>query len=87
MPASDKKIKHFVIMRFFSFDDPKYPHDIYDTDFLAKQLVLAKNNALSSLDNQTNKNFDLVFILNVKFLNTNSFSRNCKTEPHCPLSS
>ena len=67
MPASDKKIKHFVIMRFFSFDDPKYPHDIYDTDFLAKQLVLAKNNALSSLDNQTNKNFDLVFILNVKF--------------------
>lgn len=67
MSALDKKIKHFVIMRFFSFDDPKYPHDIYDTDFLANQLVLAKNNALSSLDNQTNKNFDIVFILNVKF--------------------
>lgn len=67
MPESDKKIKHFVIMRFFSFDDPKYPHDIYDPDFLEKQLVLAKNNALPSLENQTNKNFDLVFIVNAKF--------------------
>lgn len=67
MPASDKKIKHFVIIRFFSFDDPNYPHDIYDPEFLAKQLILAKNNALSSLDNQTNKNFVLVFILNDKF--------------------
>ena len=67
MPVEDKKIKHFILMRFFSFNDPKYPHDIYDPEFLSKQLVLAKNNALPSLENQTNKNFDLVFIVNAKF--------------------
>lgn len=67
MPESEKKFKHFVIIRFFTFDDPKYPYDIYDTDFLSKQLVLAKNNALPSLENQTNKNFELVFMLNDKF--------------------
>ena len=67
MPVEDKKIKHFILMRFFSFDDPNYPHDIYDPDFLSKQLVLAKNNAIPSLENQTNKNFNLAFIVNTKF--------------------
>ena len=63
----NKRIKHFIFMRFFSFDDPKYPHDIYDVKFLTKQLLLAKNNALPSLENQTDKNFDLVFVVNAKF--------------------
>lgn len=63
----EKTIKHFIFMRFFSWYDPNYPHDIYDVDFLSKQLVLAKN-ALGSLENQTNKNFSLVFIVNERFL-------------------
>lgn len=63
---SDKAIKHFIFTRFYSFEDTKYPHDIYNVDFLLKQLPLAKN-MLSSLENQTNKNFELVFVLNVKF--------------------
>lgn len=61
-----KTIKHFVFSRFFNFEDPKYPHDIYDVVFLTKQLLLAQN-MLKSLENQTNKNFDLVFIVNPKF--------------------
>lgn len=68
MSDSAKKIKHFIFMRFFSFNDPKYPHDIYDVDFLSKQLILTRN-ALGSLENQTNKNFDLVFMVNAKFFN------------------
>ena len=63
---ADKTIKHFIFSRFFTFNDPKYPHDIYEVDFLSKQLPLAKN-MLSSLENQTNKNFDLVFLVNEKF--------------------
>lgn len=62
----DKTIKHFVIMRFFPQRDPKYPYDIFDVDFLSKQLILA-NNALRSLENQSNKNFELMFLINVKF--------------------
>lgn len=64
--APAKKIKHFIFMRFFPKQDPKYPHDVLDVDFLWKQLILAKN-ALGSLENQTNKNFELVFLANPKF--------------------
>ena len=64
---ADKSIKHFIFMRFFPRQDPKYPYDIFDVDFLSKQVQLAKNNALSSLENQTNKNFELVFLANAKY--------------------
>ena len=63
---ADATIKHFVFIRFFPFEDPKYPHDIYDVVFLSKQLILAKN-VLGSLENQTNKNFEIVFLANEKF--------------------
>ena len=63
---ADKTLKHFVIMRFFTFYDPNYPHDIYDVNFLSEQVILARN-ALSSLENQTNKNFEVVFMTNDKF--------------------
>lgn len=63
---SDKTIKHFVFSRFFPRQDPKYPYDVLDVDFLSKQLIIA-NNMLRSLENQTNKNFDLVFIANPMF--------------------
>lgn len=63
---TDKTIKHFIFTRFFSFYDFKYPYDIYDVNFLQERLPLTKN-VLNSLDNQTNKDFDLIFVLNDKF--------------------
>lgn len=63
---ADKTIKHFVFSRFFPRQDPKYPHDVFDVNFLSTQLPLAKN-ILGSLENQTNKNFELIFFMNSKF--------------------
>ena len=60
------KIKHFIIIRFFTQQDPHYPYDIFDVDFLSGQLILA-NNALKSLENQTSKNFEIVFLAHEKF--------------------
>lgn len=68
MPATNKRLKHFVIIRFFPMQVPEYPYDVLDVNFLFPQLVLAKNNALKSLENQTNKNFELVFLVHEKFL-------------------
>lgn len=62
----EKTIKHFVIIRFFTLYDPKYPYDIYDVNFLSQQIILARN-ALSSLENQTNKNFEVIFMANDRF--------------------
>ena len=63
--VSPDKIKHFVIVRFFPYQRSTFPHDVLDVDFLSKQLPLTKN-ILSSLENQTNKNFELVFLINEK---------------------
>ena len=63
---ADKTVKHFVFSRFFLGQDPKYPHDVLDVNFLSTQLALAKN-VLRSLENQTNKNFELVFLMNPKY--------------------
>ena len=63
---SDKSIKHFILSRFFPWQRGNFPYDVLDVDFLSKQLPLAKN-MLSSLENQTNKNFELVFRVNNKF--------------------
>ena len=40
---SDKTIKHFIFSRFFPKQDPKYPYDVLDVNFLSTQVVLAKN--------------------------------------------
>ena len=66
MSLSEKRVKHFIFVRFFPNKDPRYPHDIFDVDFLSKQLLLAKN-CLGSLENQTNKNFELVFLAHKNF--------------------
>lgn len=63
---SDKTIKHFVFSRFFTLQRADYPHNVLDVDFLLKQLPLAKN-MLRSLENQTNKNFEMIFLVNPKF--------------------
>lgn len=66
MPDSDKKIKHFVLSRFFPMQRDTYPYSVLDTDFLSTQFPLAKN-ILRSLENQTNKNFEFLFMLNNNF--------------------
>lgn len=63
---ADKTIKHFVFTRFFSWKSAAYPHDIFDVEFLSKQLLVA-NHVLKSLENQTNKNFELIFVLHPNF--------------------
>ena len=68
----DYKIKHFVIIRFFPKQHPNYPFDIFDVNFLSKQLLLAQN-ALASLENQKNKNFELVFLANEKFFDNEKY--------------
>lgn len=61
-----KRIKHFIFSRFFPRLRPNYPYDILDVDFLSKQLPLTKN-VLRSLENQTNENFELIFVLHPNF--------------------
>lgn len=61
----DKTIKHFVFSRFFSWKRGDYPYDIFDVDFLKTQLPLTKN-MLRSLENQTNKNFEVIFLFHPK---------------------
>lgn len=83
MPTPSSKIKHFILMRFFSFYDPRYPHNIYDVDFLAKNLNLAKNNGLPSLANQSSKNFTLLFLVNEKFFDNKKYKFIFKTLQDC----
>lgn len=66
MSNADKKIKHFVLINFFNWQNRNYPYDVLDVNFLSKQLILAKNNALKSLENQTNKNFEICFRMHRK---------------------
>lgn len=69
---SDKTIKHFIFSRFFPYQRKIFPHNVLDVDFLSKQLPLAKN-MLRSLENQTNKDFELVFILNDRFFDETKY--------------
>ena len=59
-------LKHFIFVRFFPFQDPKFPHNVLDLNFLSTQLPLVQN-IFRSLENQTNKNFDLLFIMHQNF--------------------
>ena len=64
----DKTIKHFVFIRFFPYKLSSFKRDIFDTDFLSAQVSLAKSNLLKSLENQTNKDFEVGFWTNDKYL-------------------
>ena len=57
---SDKTIKHFINVQFFHWQNPKYPYNIFDVDFLLSQIPLAQN-IFRSLENQTNRNFEMIF--------------------------
>ena len=63
---ADKTLKHFVCLRFFSFQATTYLYNILYDRFLKEQLPLTKN-ALASLENQTNKNFEVIFVVHPKF--------------------
>lgn len=63
---TDKTIKHFIFMRFFSFQSGNYPYNVLNVDFLKEQLPLTRN-ALRSLENQTNKNFEIFFVMHPNF--------------------
>ena len=62
---SDKTIKHFVFSRFFPSQSQDYIYNVLAPKFLKTQLPLAKN-MFKSLENQTNKNFELVFLMHPK---------------------
>ena len=62
---ADVTIKHFVFSRFFSWLRGNYPYDIFDVDFLSSQLPLTKN-ILRSMENQTNQNFEMIFLFHPK---------------------
>ncbi len=65
---ADKTLKHFIIVRFFERKVDGYVHDIFDVDFVSACVLLAKNNLLRSLENQTNKNFEIIFLVNDEYL-------------------
>ena len=65
--SSEKKIKHFLEVRFFPEQDINYLYNVLAVRFLKPQLILA-NNIFRSLENQTNKNFEIVFFMNPAFL-------------------
>lgn len=75
---SDKTVKHFVFNKFFPIQKEDYLYNVLAPTFLKEQLPLAKN-MLRSLENQTNKNFELVFIANPKFFDNPKYEFVFKT--------
>lgn len=70
---ADKTVKHFVIVRFFERKVAGYVHDIFDVNFVSRIVLLAKSNLLSSLENQTNKNFEVIFLVNDIYLSDEKY--------------
>ena len=70
--SSKKKIRHFVEVRFFPSQDTKYLYNILSRQFLKMQLPLV-DNLFRSLENQTNKNFEVVFIMNPAFFESKNY--------------
>ena len=64
--GEEKRIKHFVEVRFFPGQAIEYLYNVRSRRFLEKQLPLAKN-SLKSLNNQTNKNFEIVVFTHPTF--------------------
>ena len=73
MSLQGKTFKHFVIVRFFPYQDATFTQDIFNMDFISQQILLAKNNCLKSLENQSNKNFEIVFLANEKYFANKKF--------------
>ena len=58
------KIKHAVAIRFYPFVFGVYNNDITDYDFLKKEFDLLRTNVIKSLEEQNNKNFEVIIIYN-----------------------
>ena len=71
--VSPDRIKHFIFIRFFEKVTPGYPYDVLSVDFLQNAVRLAQN-PLGSLENQTNKNFEIVFFVNEKFFKEEKYA-------------
>lgn len=69
---ADKTIKHFVMVQFFTWQNPNYPHNVLDVDFLSSQVSLTQN-IFRSLENQTNKNFELIFRVHKNLLSETKY--------------
>ena len=56
------KIKHFIIIRFYCFElMPK--NKLFDKNLLDKGIEVFNNYTLKSLENQSNKNFEIIIII------------------------
>lgn len=58
-----QQIKHYVIIRFFPID-LGLGNIITDINFTKKSLNIFRTSCLQSLLNQTNKNFEIIFLIN-----------------------
>lgn len=66
------KIKHFVITRFLSSQTLGLGNKIFDEDIINDGINYAKDYFIPSLNNQTNKNFEVIFMINEKHDTVNS---------------
>ena len=58
------KIKHFVITRFICNPNLGFGQKIFDKEFIKNNAEISKKYLLKSLLNQTNKNFEIIYLLN-----------------------
>ena len=60
------KIKHFILTRFMCETNMEGEDFIFDDNVLAISYKLLLENSLSSLENQTNKNFEFIILIHDK---------------------
>lgn len=60
-----KELAHYIIIRFYNADWGYYPKGtITDVEFLEKAKNMLVSNCFASLENQTNKNFEVIILMN-----------------------
>ena len=62
------KIKHYVIVRFFCLDNTYNKHwlnkeQLFNQEFLDRNIKIFEKYLLKSLENQTNKNFEIIIMI------------------------
>ena len=60
------KIKHFIIVRFLCSPNLGFGEKIFDKNFIEKNVNITFKYLIQSLNNQTNKNFEVIYLLNEK---------------------
>lgn len=59
-------IKHYIIIRFYCFNMNRTDEQLFDYNLLHYAVNIFKKYTLKSLENQTNKNFEIVFMIHNK---------------------